>query len=257
MRTNHVKAALAKGQAVYGSWVGINSPSIARLTARAGFDWLMVDMEHAPINFTLMAEMVGVIADSRGPAPFVRVPSLSIENIKRVLDSGAWGVLIPMVNSVEEAKTVVAACKYPPEGVRSMGGMYAPLGFDSTRSEYAKFANQEVAVAIQIESREGLDKVDEILSVPGIDIAFIGPNDLHASLGLPPAYESGEKVFNEAVETIKAAAARHKVAMGILASNGQAARKRVEEGFTFVGVTSDTVSLIYGLTHNLKAAKGE
>src|SRR5689334_2034496 len=124
MRTNHVKAALAKGESAYGIWTGMPSALIARLEARAGYDWMMVDMEHSPLNFTLMAEMVGVIADSNGPAPFVRVPSFSVENTKRVLDSGAWGVLCPMINTVAEAEAIVSSCKYPPEGTRSIGGMF-------------------------------------------------------------------------------------------------------------------------------------
>ncbi|NWJ94721.1 MAG: 2-dehydro-3-deoxyglucarate aldolase [Chloroflexi bacterium] len=256
MRTNHIKAALAKGETVFGAWVGLPNPLILRLTARVGFDWLMVDMEHSPINFTLMTEMVGVIADAHGPAPFVRVPSFSVENIKRVLDSGAWGVLIPMVNSVTEAEQIVSACKYPPDGTRSIGGAYGPLAFDTVRSEYAAKANQEVMVAIQIESKLGLENVDAIMSVPGIDLVFIGPNDLHASLGLLPSLESTEPIFLKALETIKTAAARHHIPVGILASSGDAARQRAREGFRFVGASSDAGALLTGLTQDLRAARG-
>jgi len=257
MKTNHVKVALERGEISWGSWLGLPSALVARLTARAGFDWLMVDMEHSPINFTMMCEIVGVIADANGPAPFVRVPSNTVENIKRVLDSGAWGILCPMVNSVAEAEMIVSACKYPPEGTRSIGGMYAPLSFEATRPEYMSRANQDIVVAVQIESRAGLENVDKILAVPGVDMAFIGPNDLHASLGMTPTFESNEPVFIEAVETIKAAAARNKVAMGILCSNGAAAHQKAQEGFHFIGITSDNSALLYGLAQNLKAARGE
>ncbi len=257
MRTNNVKETLGQGGVSYGSWLGLPSSLVARLTARTGFDWLMVDMEHSPMNFTMMAEIVGAIADARGPAPFVRVPSFSVENTKRVLDSGAWGVLIPMVNTPEEAAAIVSSCKYPPEGTRSLGGMFAPLSFDTNRGEYSAEANQQIMVAIQIESRQGLENVDKILSTPGIDIAFIGPNDLHASLGLRPSYESTEPLFLEAVTTIRDAALRHNVIPGVLASSGVAARQWVQQGFRFVGITSDATSLLAGLSQNLKAAREE
>jgi 4-hydroxy-2-oxoheptanedioate aldolase len=257
MRMNHVKAALAEGKATFGAWLGLPSPLAARLTARAGYDWLMVDMEHSPLNYTMMAEIVGVIVDAQGPAPFVRVPENTLGNIKQVLDSGAWGILCPMVNSAEEAEAIVSWCKYPPAGTRSIGGMFAPLGFNVSRTEYLPHANNEVMVAIQIESKAGLDNVDKILAVPGIDIAFIGPNDLHASLGLTPALESTQPLFLEAVETIKGAAARHKVAMGILASGGEVAAQHAKNGFQFIGATSDSWALVNGLTQSLKTARGE
>jgi 4-hydroxy-2-oxoheptanedioate aldolase len=255
MRTNHVKAALARGETTYGVWCGFPSALVMRLTAQAGYDWLLVDMEHSPIDAQLMTEMVGVIADANGPAPLVRVPQLSVENVKRALDSGAWGVLAPMINTPEEAELLVSISKYPPEGVRSIGGMFAPLGFQVQRAEYLPHANREIMVMLQIESRTGLENVDKILAVPGIDLVFIGPNDLHASLGLTPALESDEKVFAEAVATIKAAADRHNIPLGILASGGPAARKRAEEGFRFIGVTTDASAYLGGLRQQFTAAR--
>lgn len=256
MRTNQVKAALKQGQVSFGSWLSLPSPIAARLTARVGFDWLMVDMEHSPMNYTMMAEIVGVILDARGPAPFVRVSENTLGNVKQVLDSGAWGILCPMVNSAAEATEIVSWCKYPPAGLRSIGGMLAPLGFDVSRSEYLSHSNNEVLVAVQIESKAGLDNVDEILAVPGIDIAFIGPNDLHAGLGLTPALESNEPLFHEALATIKAAATRNKVAMGILASTGEVAAQHAKNGFQFIGATADSWALVNGLTQTLKTVKG-
>lgn len=256
MRSNHVKAALQRGETMYGAWLGLASPFVARLIARQGFDWLMVDTEHAPIDLTTMYEMVGVIADARGPAPFVRVASNTVENLKRALDSGTWGVLVPMVNSREEAEAVVRACQYPPEGERSIGGAFAPLGFDSRRAEYAEFANREILVGIQIESQQAVDNCEEILSVPGLDLAFIGPNDLHASLGLRPRSESEEPVFNEALGRVKEVAARYNIPLGIFASNGQAARARAAEGFRFISVIGDIAALEQGLDLNLRNAKG-
>ncbi len=257
MRTNHVKAALARGETTLGAWLTLPTSFSARLIARQGFDWLMIDTEHAPIDLTRLVEMVGAVADSHGPAPIVRVASNTAENIKRALDSGAWGVLVPMVNTAAEARAVVMAAKYPPQGARSIGGFFAPLGFDATRADYATQANSEIIVAIQLESKEAVENCDEILAVPGLDLAFVGPNDLHASLGLAPRSESDEPLFLNALERIKKVAARHNVPLGMFTSGGQAARQRAEEGFRFISVTSDVAALEAGLTTHLKAARGE
>ncbi len=258
MRTNHVKAALARGEATFGAWIGLPSPFSLRLIAHLGFDWLMIDTEHSPIDVNLMAQMVGVVADANGPAPLVRVASNTVENIKRALDSGAWGILAPMINNAEEAAGVVAACKYPPEGVRSIGGAFAPLGFGTMRrAEYGEFANREILVAIQIESKEGLENCEDIMGVPGLDLVFIGPNDLHASLGLTPRVESQDPVFLAALERVKAAASQHNMPLGIFASDGQSAQARAREGFRFMNVTTDIAALQQGLELNLNAARSK
>ncbi|HEX2909605.1 MAG TPA: aldolase/citrate lyase family protein [Chloroflexia bacterium] len=257
MRTNHIKAALARGETVFGAWLSLPSVFTTRLIARHGFDWLMVDMEHGPIDFTIMAQMVGVIADSGGPAPFVRVPSNSVENIKRVLDSGAWGVLVPMVNSRAEAEAVVMASKYPPQGGRSLGGPFGPLGFGTTRPAYAEKANDEIMVCIQIESAEAVENCEEIISTPGIDVAFIGPNDLSASLGLVPSSENSDPVFIKAVDRIKEAATRHNVPLGMFSTNGEAARIRAQEGFRFISAITDAGALETGLRANLDTARNK
>ncbi len=255
MRTNHVKAALKNGEAVYGCWLGIPSPFTTRLIARQGYGWLMIDTEHAPIDFSMMVQMIGVIADANGPAPFVRVAINSVENIKRALDGGAWGVLVPMVNTRAEAEAVVAACKYPPQGARSIGGVFAPLSFGTNRPEYAAAANDEIMVMVQIESAEAVENCEEILATPGLDLAFIGPNDLHASLGVAPRSESNEPVFLAALEKVKAAAARYHIPLGIWASDGSAALIRAQEGFQMITATNDFAALQQGLDINLKATR--
>lgn len=254
MKTNHIKVALQRGEAVFGAWLGLPSPFSARLIARQGFDWLVIDTEHAPIDITLTVQMVGAIADAGG-VPIVRVASNTVENIKRALDSGAWGVVVPMVNTKEEAEAVVRACKYPPEGERSIGGAFAGLSFNANRADYYTQSNREILVIIQLESKQAVDNCEEILSVPGIDVAFVGPNDLHASLGLLPRSESAEPVFNAALEQIKAVARSKNVPLGIFSTNGEAAASRAQEGFQFISTTTDIQSLEQGLARNLNSAR--
>jgi 4-hydroxy-2-oxoheptanedioate aldolase len=226
--------------------------------ARLGFDWLLVDMEHSAQNAALMADMIATIADAGTSAPFVRIPYNSVEWFKWALDAGAWGVIVPMVNSRAEAQRAVDCAKYPPVGNRSIGGTFAPYGFGTTnRTQYNQAANDEIIVGVQIESTQGLEHLDDILSVPGIDVAFVGPNDLHAQLGFPPSYEGTEPEFVAALEHIKASAREHHVAPGIMSGNGEAAAERVRQGFQMVCATTDISSMIAAATQNLRAARGQ
>ncbi|HEX4204342.1 MAG TPA: aldolase/citrate lyase family protein [Ktedonobacteraceae bacterium] len=256
MRTNHVKELLSRNEPALGAWLNLPSTSSARLMARLGFDWLLIDMEHTALHPGLVAEMIATIADAGTSAPFVRIPSNTVEWFKWALDAGAWGVLIPMVNSREEAQRTVAWSKYPPVGTRSIGGAFASYGFGTPdRNEYLAAANDEVMVLVQIESAQGLQNIDEILSVPGIDVAFVGPNDLHASLGLPPGLYSNEVAFLEALERIKKSCREHQVATGIMSSDGASAAERVRQGFQMVTVTTDINCMLSAATQNLHAAR--
>jgi 4-hydroxy-2-oxoheptanedioate aldolase len=257
MRTNHVKEKLKRGEPVFGGWLSLPSIPSARVMARLGFDWLMVDMEHSAYSPVIMADMVATIADAGTCAPMVRVPYNSVEWFKWALDAGAWGVLVPMVNSRQEAQQAVEWSKYPPLGTRSIGGAFGPYGFGiSDWPSYARIANDEVIVSIQIESVQGLQNLDEILSVPGIDVAFVGPNDLHAQLGLPPSVDGAEPEFMEALERIKAGARKHQVALGIFGGNGKISAERVRQGFQMVTVITDISSMITAATQNLLTARG-
>ncbi len=257
MRTNHVKTKLKNGEASLGLWVNLPLVASTRLLARAGFDWLAVDFEHTGQNPTLVSDMIAAIADSGVAAPLVRLPYNSVEWFKWSLDAGAWGVIVPMVNTREEAEQAVSWCKYPPNGTRSIGGSFAHLGFGTTnRAEYAREVDDQILVAVQIESAAGLANVEEICSVPGIDVAFVGPSDLHAQLGLPPSTEGAEPEFVAALEKIKTAAKRNNVALGMFSSSGAAAVQRVREGFQMVSITTDIWSLMQGIEQNLKQTQG-
>src|SRR5947209_7037146 len=251
MRTNQVKEKLKRGEPALGAWLSLPSVPSARIMARLGFDWLLVDMEHSAHNPVLMADMVATIADAGTSAPIVRVPGNSVEWFKWVLDAGAWGVVVPMVNTRAEAQHAVACAKYPPLGTRSIGGAFGPYGFGITDwPSYARAANDEILVIVQIESAEALQNLDEILSVPGIDVAFIGPNDLHAQLGLTPSTDGAEPEFVEALERVKMGARKHHVALGIFSGNGEAAAERVRQGFQMISVTTDIGSMNAAATAN-------
>jgi 4-hydroxy-2-oxoheptanedioate aldolase len=188
----------------------------------------------------------------------VRVPNNSVEWFKWALDAGAWGVVVPMVSTREEAEQAVQWARYPPQGMRSVGGIAAPYSFGTAnRKEYARRANDEIMVIIQIESAQALDHIDAICGVPGIDVVFVGPNDLHVQLGLSSSSESTESVFVAALERIKAAARRHNLPLGIYSSGGQAAAQRITEGFGMVSVASDSSCLSSAASSHLACVRDD
>ena len=256
MRTNQVKEKLKRGEPALGAWLSLPSVPAARVMARLGFDWLAVDTEHSAQHPALMADMVAVIADAGTCAPFVRLPGQHVEWFKWALDAGAWGVIVPMINTREEALRAVEYAKYPPSGSRSIGGVFGAYGFGlGSVAEYTRIANEQTLVAVQIESTQALENLDDILSVPGVDVAFVGPNDLHAQLGLAPSTDGAEPAFVEALERIRLSAQKYHVALGIFSRDGEAAAQRVSQGFQMISVTTDISSLIGAASQNLRTAR--
>lgn len=245
MQANHVKRQLRAGHAQFGSLLNIGDPLVAELMASVGFDWLLVDTEHAPIDLSVMAAMFAMVT-RYDVAPFARVHAIAEEHIKRVLDTGAWGVLAPNVRTREEAELVVAACKYPPAGVRSLGGGRYALSFKTDAPTYFQRANEEILVIVQIEHVEAVKNVDAILSVPGVDACYVGPNDFCASMGLAPSLEPPHREFEEAMEVVLAAARRHGVAAGIHCATAATVNRRIAEGWTLVGMVNDQRFLVAG-----------
>jgi 4-hydroxy-2-oxoheptanedioate aldolase len=238
MKTNHVRAKLKRGEPSVGTWLTLPDPVAARLMARVGFDWLTVEMEHAPINLETAVQSLALIA-GEGVAPLVRVPWNTGENIKRVLDNGAWGIVVPMVNSRAEAEAVVDAARYQPRGNRSVGGQLHAASFDTDPATYYQRANDEILVVLMMEHVRAIEAADEICRVPGVDAVFIGPNDLCNSMGKAPVFESPDQDFVEAVQHVLATAKKHGVAPGLHVVDAAAAQRRIKEGFQFIAITSE------------------
>lgn len=248
MIRNHVKQGLEAGRPQFGTLLNFGDPLVAEMMASVGFDWLLVDTEHGPIDLAALATMFATI--TRYPvAPFARVHALSEENVKRVLDAGAWGVLAPNTRTREEAARLVASCKYPPAGVRSLGAGRFALSFKTDTQSYFAHANDEILTIVQIEHIEAIRNIDAILSVPGVDACYVGPNDLCASMGLPPSLEPPHREFEEAMQAVLAAARRHGVTPGIHCATTDTVNRRIREGWRLVGMLNDQRLL-------LGAAKG-
>lgn len=251
MKQNVVKRRLREGKPSAGTWLNFPSPFVAELVAQAGFDWLVIDMEHNAITVETAALMISSMFPSK-TVPMIRIPWNTRENIKRVLDIGAWGIVVPMVNTREQAEQIVSEANYYPAGRRSIGGRRHSIGFATQAGEYFQKANDEIVIVVQIEHIEAVNRIDDILSVPGIDACFIGPNDLMSSMGLPPRLESDHPDVVQAIETVRQAAARHGVASGIHVGSEETANRRIAEGFQFIAVGSD---LNYLMTRALEVVE--
>lgn len=240
---NPFKAALAARHPQIGLWMALAHPSAAEICAGAGFDWVVIDGEHGPSDIPLMLSQLQAVA-AKPAHPVVRVPVGETRLIKQVLDIGAQSVLVPMVESGRQAREMVRAMRYPPEGIRGVGAALARASDYGAIGDYVTAANAEVCLLVQVESRAGLVAIDEIAAVDGVDGVFIGPADLAADMGHPGRPDTAEVAgaIDDALARIHAAGKPS----GILAFDTALARRRLEAGVTFVAVGADVTLLAKG-----------
>lgn len=242
MRDNRTLALLREGKPAVGTWLQLHSPAAARLLAAQGlFDWMLVDFEHTPVDLGVASLILSTVSDVSGGrvTPLARVAEGTAAAIKHALDGGAQGVIVPMVHDADEVRAAVRHARFPPEGERGAGGLGPHLGFGVSRPEYVREANRQILVGVQIETAAALENLNAILDVPGVDLCFLGPNDLHLALGCAPRFWSAEPAFTRAVARIAAACAARRIPLGTLCKDAASAQARIDEGFTFVGLGSD------------------
>ncbi len=233
---NPLKKALSEGRQQFGCWLGLADAYVTEVSATAGFDWLLIDGEHAPNDLRSTLAQLQVVEGS-GSHPLVRVPVGETWMIKQVLDAGAQSLVVPMVESAEQAVELVRATRYPPEGVRGVGSSLARASRFAGIPDYITTANDEICLLVQVESRAGLAALDDILTVDGVDGVFIGPADLAADMGFPG--KTGTPQVKEAVlDAIRRIAAAGR-APGVLATDPQFIEDCREAGATFLGVGID------------------
>lgn len=256
MKENPVKRALHAGKPQIGTWLSLGSIAGARFMARAGFPWLTVDMEHTHTDIQTASYMFAAIADA-GCVPLARIPTGKHEYIKMVLDCGAMGIVAPMVMDQAEARSIVAATKYPPQGNRSVGGGMHALNFGASAEEYYRRANDEILVIIQTEHIEAVDRADEIYSVPGLDAVFVGPNDLSFSMKAPDGSLPDKEVFEATLTRIREAAQRNGLPCGLHVFSAADALKRAREGWQFIAVVSELKMMLDGAANIVRQINPE
>lgn len=249
---NKLKKVLKEGKATIGMFLGLPSYDIAELYSKSGIDWLLFDLEHGSIHFDILPWLMAA-ASGGSATPLVRVPWNDPVYVKLALDAGAHGIMFPQVNTKEEAERAVKACKYPPEGIRGVGPRRASMYY-SQFQDYMRVANQEVMVIVQIETREAVNNIDEILSVDGIDATFIGPADLSVSMGYLASFPKLEQEVLDAIQKVLEASNKHNVAPGIWGGGVERTNMFIEQGFKFIalGEEMDYLTKIKGDVEKIK-----
>lgn len=238
---NQFKLALQQQQSLIGLWLGLANGYTAELLAGAGFDWLLIDAEHSPNDLRSILEQLQAVAPYPTTA-IVRPPWPDSVRIKQILDLGVQTILAPMVDTAEQAQAVVDATRYPPEGIRGVGSPLARASQFNRIKDYLATANDQICVLIQIETVTGVENLDDILKIDGVDGIFIGPADLSASMGYlnDPAAPEVQRVIEDCIHKIVAAGK----APGILIGDKALAKRYLELGALFVGVGTDTGLLL-------------
>lgn len=229
---NQLKRRLQAGEQTYGVWMTVESPIVTELLSTLGFDWFVFDTEHCPNDIYTAQTLMQAMRGDR-TTPIVRVVWNDLVAIKRALDIGAYGIVVPWVNSKTEAEMAVKACRYAPNGLRGCGPRRAAM----TDPDYLKTADEEILLIAQIETKTAVKNIDEILSVDGINVSYIGPADLSASYG--HLGDMSHPEVQKAIDTVFDASEAAGVAKGIHMGAGKTIMDRVDKGYDFITVGSD------------------
>ena len=245
---NLLKEKLQKGQVVIGTGVGVGHPDVTEILSRLGFDWLFIDGEHTPLSLETM-QMLLQAMNGTDCTPILRSQWNDMVIIKRMLDIGAHGIIVPMVNTKEEAEYAVRACKYPPQGLRGC----APRRIGLFDPDYIKTANDEILVIVQIETQTAVSNIDDILSVKGVDACCVGPQDLSISFGFQcPQWDNPQ--YMESFDKVLAAARKWAKTAGVVIPQ-ERTPWAIEKGFKLLSVGGDIGFLMEGARALLKEAR--
>jgi 2-keto-3-deoxy-L-rhamnonate aldolase RhmA len=245
-----IRDRVRSGEVLGGTWVVLGESVVTEIVGNAGFDWVVLDTEHGMGG---RDRLLGQLQALEGtPAvPLVRVGSADPVEIKRVLDLGASGIVVPQVADPVQATAVVRAMRYPPDGDRGISGVTRPTKFALEFDSYLEVANRNLLCVVQIESRTGLEACEEIARVDGVDVLFVGPLDLSASLGIVGQFD--QALFRKAVARIVAAATAAGKAAGTLLAGPHQVAQAIDDGFTFIGIGTDAGVLALGMSAHARS----
>ena len=254
MRKNKLKELFKEGKPIINSWLAVPSSFSAEVMANQGWDSVTIDMQHGLIDYPSAVNMLQAISTTN-TTPLARVNWNEPGQIMKILDAGCYGVICPMVSNREEAEKFVKACQYPPKGYRSFGPVRANI---YGGSDYAKHADNEILKLAMIETKEALEKLDEILDTPNLDGIYIGPADLSLAVGEEPGFDKPEnsKAFSEILKILEAAKKRNLLA-GLHNGTPEYAQKMIDKGFNLVTVGSDSRYIVSGAKSDLAKLKGK
>jgi 2-keto-3-deoxy-L-rhamnonate aldolase RhmA len=250
---NPLKEKLRKGKSTFGIWVTMHDASISEIASAMGLDWVVLDLEHSSLS---LKDVVAHIRAAKGSqtSVLVRVPTDGLETIKRVLDLGAHGILVPNVRSAEEISEVVSLCKYPPLGTRGIGGDRT-IGWGLGVDSYLDHADEQVMVVPVVETREAVENIDSILDVQGIEALFFGPADLSSNYGFRGQWFGGDT--EKMIVDIAKQASDKGIGSGLIARNAVEAKQKLSEGFQMIGLGSDAGLVVGGVATKLGEITGK
>ncbi|PTB36724.1 hypothetical protein M441DRAFT_150061 [Trichoderma asperellum CBS 433.97] len=255
---SRLKSSFLEDKQTFGAWQMLPGSNISRLLARSGVDWVLVDCEHGNIDDAAMHEAVPAIA-AVGCSPIVRLPDMQGWMIKRALDSGAHGILVPLVRTVSEAEQLVVDAKFPPKGRRGFGSLIALERFEPnpTLTEYLHQANDALVTIIQIETKEAFESVEEIAATDGVDALFIGPFDLGNNIGYPVQKGILNSQLKAAMSRILAATRKAGKKCGVYCKDSNQAREFAEQGYDMIVAVTDYTAIQHIAREELSFAKGD
>jgi 4-hydroxy-2-oxoheptanedioate aldolase len=251
MRPNRIKQLWREGKCVTMGWLSVSNAFTAEVMARQGFDALVVDMQHGLTDLANLWPMLQAISQT-DTVPVVRVAWNDPAAIMKALDLGAYGILVPLINTAEDAAKAVAACRYPPVGMRSSGPVRA---VHYGGADYVAKANEEIVVMGMVETKEGLANLDAICATPGLDCVYIGPSDLAFAIGLTPRPDNPDPVHVATCDRIRDAAHKHSIKAAMHCASAAFAAGAVKRGFDLVMLTSDLASMVAGVRKQLDDLK--
>jgi len=246
-----LKQKIQNSELTIGSWISLAHPAIAEIMANAGFDWLVVDLEHSVITIREAEELIRII-DLSGVTPLVRLTTNSPDQIKRVMDAGSHGIIVPMVNSADDAESAISAVRYPPDGNRGVG-LARAQGYGVKFNNYFKSNQNDAVVIVQVEHIDAVNNLEEILSVDGVDGYLVGPYDLSCSLGIPGEFDHPE--FIETVGKINSVANRLNISGGthIVEPDVSQLKNKIEEGQKIIAYSVDIRILDHTVRDGLRS----
>jgi 4-hydroxy-2-oxoheptanedioate aldolase len=248
MRANRIRELWAAGKPALNCWITLPGTLAAEMLAHQGWDSLTVDLQHGQSDFASMCAMFAAISTTE-TVPLMRVAWNMPGDVMRALDAGAYGVICPNIDSVEECERFVGACRYPPQGYRSFG---PKRGLLYGGKDYVHHANDVLLAIVQIETQKGLERVNEIAQVKGLDMLYVGPSDLGLALGREARQNQTDPVVMAAVDEILAAAKQSGLKAGMHCTSAEYAKEMIAKGFDFVTVTSDENLLARGAFERAK-----
>lgn len=243
------KDKLRSGEAVHGCWINLGSTVSAEIIGRAGFDWVLVDLEHGAGNDQMMYQQLQVLSATNTTA-IVRIDELSRPKVQRLMDAGAQGIMFPQIQNEEEATLASKSMYYPPKGIRGMAKMVRATGFGKNFSDYVSTLEQVIVCVIQIESIKAVESVASIAQLEEVDILFLGPTDLSLALGIPGQFDHPD--YQKAMKRIAEAARKYGKTAGVLLQNMNEYEMYYDNGYRFIASGADSTFVVKGAADTLQ-----